>query len=232
MIKASSPFAIVLSALFLGLSISLFELTPLDLWIQDFFFQPQNNIWFIDRNNSLLKFLFYSGIKKLYILFIISIFIALVFFKNHPRVQKYRRGLIIVLLSCIAVPATINLLKAITHIPCPKDLERYGGQYPHISLFKSYPDDFKLPKNIRCYPAGHASGGFALMSLFFLFYRKRQRIIALSLAITLGWSIGLYKMMIGDHFFSHTLVSMQLSWLLIQMIYMVFILKIPKKTEN
>ncbi|SFV54930.1 PAP2 family protein [hydrothermal vent metagenome] len=34
----------------------------------------------------------------------------------------------------------------------------------------------------------------------------------------IGWSMGLYKMMIGDHFLSHTLITMVLAWLIILII--------------
>jgi len=34
----------------------------------------------------------------------------------------------------------------------------------------------------------------------------------------IGWSMGTYKMLIGDHFLSHTTITMILAWLLILMI--------------
>ena len=53
------------------------------------------------------------------------------------------------------------------------------------------------------------------MSLFFLFRRKRAKYAALSAALAIGWSMGIYKMMLGDHFFSHTMITMLLAWLII-----------------
>lgn len=38
------------------------------------------------------------------------------------------------------------------------------------------------------------------------------------MAISIGWALGLYKMFIGDHFLSHTLVTMLLAWLMILLI--------------
>ena len=34
----------------------------------------------------------------------------------------------------------------------------------------------------------------------------------------IGWSMGTYKMLIGDHFLSHTVITMILAWLLILVI--------------
>ncbi|MGB5920380.1 phosphatase PAP2 family protein, partial [Arcobacter sp.] len=60
-----------------------------------------------------------------------------------------------------------------------------------------------------------ASAGFALMSIFFLFKKRKNQIIALSFALFIAWNMALYKMFIGDHFLSHTLISMLLAWLII-----------------
>ena len=119
------------------------------------------------------------------------------------------------LLSLIIIPLCIGSLKAVTNTPCPKNIEFFGGNYPNIQLFDSYPQDFIQESNIKCWPAGHASGGFALMSLFFLFKKRKNKIAALLGAIVIGWSMGTYKMLIGDHFLSHTIVTMIISWLII-----------------
>ena len=71
---------------------------------------------------------------------------------------------------------------------------------------------------VKCWPAGHASGGFALMALFFLFKTPKNQKRALIGALIIGWSIGTYKMLLGDHFISHTIITMILSWLIILII--------------
>jgi len=74
-----------------------------------------------------------------------------------------------------------------------------------------------MPK-IKCWPAGHASGGFALLSLFFLFKSRKNKKIAIITALSVGWAMGLYKMVIGDHFLSHTIITMMLAWLIVLII--------------
>jgi len=98
-------------------------------------------------------------------------------------------------------------------MPCPKNSIRYGGVFPKTKLWQHYPKT--INKTVKCFPAGHASGGFALMSLYFLFRKKRFKIYGLILGILLGWSMGIYKMLIGDHYLSHTIVSMILAWIII-----------------
>ena len=193
----------------------IFEFIPIDIVIQDFFYNFEFHQWILDKNSEIPKLIFYDGIKKIYILFVIGLLLSFIFLRQQRIIIHNKKGLLIVLLSCICVPLLIGLLKGVTNVPCPKDIRHYGGDYPYVTVLSEYPSTFKQTANIRCYPAGHASGGFALMSLFFLFSTKRKKIIALISAITLGWIIGNYKMLIGDHFFSHTLITMILSWLLI-----------------
>ncbi|WP_227686650.1 phosphatase PAP2 family protein [Psychrobacter fozii] len=63
----------------------------------------------------------------------------------------------------------------------------------------------------KCFPAAHASAGFSLYGLVFLPTLKKYRYRIFESMTVLGWTMGLYKMLFGDHFFSHTLVSMLLS---------------------
>jgi membrane-associated PAP2 superfamily phosphatase len=70
----------------------------------------------------------------------------------------------------------------------------------------------------QCFPAAHASGGFALLALFFLFESPRNRARAVRVGLMAGWTMGAYKMAIGDHFLSHTVVSMLLAWLIVNLI--------------
>jgi membrane-associated PAP2 superfamily phosphatase len=197
----------------------LFEYTDLDVILQSYFYNQPLNQWLIDKDNVVLDLLFYSGFKKGLITLAICLLISLVFFYKKPLIQHYRNGLIIVLVSLILVPAFIGELKSITNVPCPKQLQLFGGDYPYVRFLSSYPADFHQIKQAKCFPAGHASGAFALMSLFFLFKTKRNQRIGLSIGLILGWTTGNYKMFIGDHFFSHTLTTMLFAWLIILSIH-------------
>ena len=118
----------------------------------------------------------------------------------------------------ILVPSLVRSLKATINIACARDLAEFGGSISYACVFDTYPDDVRPNEQQACFPAGHASGGFALMSLYFLFDSVRSRRRVLFCAITLGWLMGGYKMAIGDHFFSHTVVTMLLAWLIIRLI--------------
>jgi membrane-associated PAP2 superfamily phosphatase len=209
---------IVLTALILIFSIILFNWIDIDIRLQDYFYNSELKQWIIDRNDPILEFIFYNGIKKIFILFAVILLITVLFFRKIQIIHDYKQGLLIVLFSVLLVPLIVSGLKAITNTPCPKNIRRYNGNYPYVTVLRKYPKGFQQHGKIKCFPAGHASGGFALLSLFFLFKRKNNRIIAFISAMVIAWNIGLYKMLIGDHFLSHTIVTMILAWLLILII--------------
>lgn len=203
---------ILITIICLIFTIALFEFTAIDIIVQGYFYNLDTSSWALDSSEPILKFLLYDGIKKLLIFFAFLILCSLIFFRKKKIIINYKKGLIIVLLSAIIIPVTVGALKATTNMPCPKNIEFFGGNYPDVKLLDSYPIEFMQNKKIKCWPAGHASGGFALLSLFFLFKKRRNQIYALSFALTVGWSMGTYKMLIGDHFLSHTIITMLIAW--------------------
>lgn len=190
----------------------LFEATDIDMWVQDKLYLPGTGEWMLDKHNQTLRLFFYDGPKKLLTLLAGLALLALIILRNNPGIECHRQGLLIVLVSIVVTLVLVGTLKALTNVPCPKDLNHFGGNYPYVTFLHRIPITEPLGR-VRCFPAGHAGGGFALLSLFFLFQRERNRWIGFGLGMTLGWTFGVYKMLIGDHFLSHTLVSMCLAWL-------------------
>ena len=206
------------SAIALILTVIFFGVSGTDIWVQNHFYNPITHQWLIDHDEPVLKFIFYDGIKKLIILVDVVILITLIVGWKKPFLTLYRKGLLIVLLSGIFVPVVVGSFKALTNLPCPKNLEIYGGNYPHTCVWEKYPKSFCQKGKIKCWPAGHASGGFTLLSLIYLFRTRKAKIIAGTSAMILGWSMGSYKMLIGDHFLSHTTITMVLAWFIISLI--------------
>ncbi|QOP45579.1 phosphatase PAP2 family protein [Sulfurimonas paralvinellae] len=210
---------IVLTSLILAAVILFFGITDVDLWVQDIFYNFSTHKWILDSSLQPYRFIFYDGIKKLLIAIAVLLLLTLLFFYKMRIVQEYKRGMVIVILSAIFVPVIVGTLKKETNMPCPYNEVHYSGIYPRTAVWQEYPKEFTLThKRSKCWPAGHASGGFALLSLFFLFKKKRNKIIGLGIGFVTGWSMGLYKMIIGDHFLSHTVITMILAWLIILII--------------
>ncbi|NGZ06331.1 MAG: phosphatase PAP2 family protein [Magnetococcales bacterium] len=191
------------------------ETTTLDLWIQDHFYRFDAGHWWIDKDDPLTRKLFYTWTKRAILIIGIAIIITLIWTWKFNLTMTTRRGLILLALGLTIVPGAISGLKNITNVHCPWSLERYGGQLPHLPLFASQPSDFPEVRPGKCWPAGHPSGGFAFMMLFFVFRNPLWRKLGLGFGLSLGWIMGSYQMLKGAHFFSHVLITMLLSWLLI-----------------
>ena len=209
---------IIITAILLIAVIALFQFTQLDISVQNFFYNFETKTWLIDKDEPILKFFLYDGLKTALIIFAVAILFSLILFRKKAIIQKYKKGLIIVLAAAIFVPLLIGSLKAITNTPCPCNIVNFNGKYPDIKVFDSYPKDFVQTSKAKCWPAGHASGGFALMALFFLFKTTINQKKALITGLVVGWSMGAYKMLLGDHFLSHSIITMLMAWLIILII--------------
>lgn len=209
---------IIASLCLLLLILVLFEMTGADMLVQQQLYNDATQQWLWAKQEPVAKLILYDGANyALYGLAAIILF-ALVFLRKRRLVREYRAGLVVVLLSLILVPGTVALLKSATNVPCPRNLERFGAEAPYVKLFDHFPDTFDRNRRYRCFPAAHASGGFALLAFFFLFKTASGRRWALCLGGAAGGVMGGYKMAIGDHFLSHTLVSLVWAWLLISVI--------------
>ena len=206
---------ILLALGILLLTILLFGLTNIDGYIQDMLYDFHSNTWILDKNLQPWKFIFYDGLKRLLISIAVILLLVLVLFRKNKTIKLYKKGLLLIVLSSIFIPFIIIGLKNNTNMPCPKNEISYGGQMPRTAVWEKYEKPYKSMKHISCWPAGHASGGFVLLSFFFLFSTKRNKMLALFIALGVGWSMGIYKMLIGDHYLSHTIITMILSWICI-----------------
>lgn len=209
---------IAATALLLAAALALEQFTQTDVRLQNIFFDFVNCSWLINKNlNPLLHLLFYTGIKAMIIalsLLVLGIFMTS--FKTD-RLKPWRKACVLFLLAATLVPLSLAGTKKYTNVYCPAQLNLYCGDKPYIKVFGKYPPDFdKTAHNRgRCFPAGHASGGFALMALFFCFKKKKAKLLGLAVGLGAGWSMGCYQMFRGEHFLSHTLTTMFGAWLII-----------------
>jgi membrane-associated PAP2 superfamily phosphatase len=192
------------------LTFFLFEVTDWDIRIQQLFFNAESGRWLIDSEQPMLRLLFYDGPKTLLILLALSLLVAI-----PIRPKPSRRALCLAVLTLMLVPLSVSSLKATTNMPCPKAISSFGGSIYPIKVLERYPPGSLPSVRQRCFPAGHASGGFALIGLLFLSNKPKIRRRIVCLAIVAGSFMGGYKMLIGDHFMSHTLITFCISWLVV-----------------
>ncbi len=210
---------LLLASVLLAAVLILFENTNIDLQLQDWFFLGRPHEWMVDDKNPVGRLFFYTGIKVLLVVLGVALVIGLIASFRWPALRACRKRLLMVVLSMALVPLVIAGLKNTTNVYWPDQLTRYGGNKPYVKVFESYPAGYKQPHRGYGFPAGHASGGFSLLALYFVFRSKRAKFFGLLAGLALGWTMGLYQMAKGVHFLSHTLVTMLGAWLIILIIY-------------
>jgi membrane-associated PAP2 superfamily phosphatase len=206
------PAVALLILLFLGL-----EYSGIDLWVQDHFFNAATQQWLVDGSAAGPRFWFYNGPKGLVILLGVGILVLALlpskWRQKLPGKQLSRRALWVAFLCIGLVPAAIGQLKAVTNIFCPSEIRRYGGDVPYVKVVECYPENDRPERRGRCFPAGHASGGFALFALMGFAATRRGQRLGLAIALGMGWTMGLYQMLKGSHYLSHTVITMLLAWI-------------------
>lgn len=219
--------------LFLGLILLIEKTTNIDLYIQDLFFDFNKKEWIINQKlHLLLSPLFYQGMKALLIISLILAFLGYLSSFCWPKWSSYRFFFLMTFLGLAFVPLLISSAKQITNVYCPVQIERYGGQYPFVRIIESYPSDFSQNKKGKCFPAGHATTGFAFLALYFAFTSKRLKYLGLGIGLFLGTISGVYQMLRGQHFLSHTLFTFVLSWLILTLINYLLVQLKEKKYGN
>lgn len=210
--RTLGPAIALLLLLFLA-----FEYTGIDLWVQDHFYNFTTRAWIVDGNAPGPRLCFYDGPKVAIIVVGVAI-LALALCPQKWRARLpfrgvSRRHLWVAFLTLGTVPAAIGQLKATTNVFCPSEIRRYGGDVPYVRVVEHYPAGDRPERCGRCFPAGHASGGFALVALMGLALTRRGQKVGLALAFAVGWGMGLYQMMKGAHYLSHTVITMLLAWI-------------------
>lgn len=221
MTSGRPPFAIDrtwwLALVALAAVVVLFETTPLDLRVQDFFYDFQAHAWRVDDRGFWGRVFFYKGPKILIVIFAAALLVLALgrarWRKRLSRPPVRRRDLFVVVAVLATAPALIALGKATTNVFFPSQIRRYGGFAPYVRTFGTYPENDRPAQRGKGFPAGHASGGFALLSLAGLAGTRRGQSIGLLAGLAAGSLMGGYQMLKGAHYLSHTLVTALVCWL-------------------
>lgn len=195
----------------------LFRTTDIDRWLIGFYFDSTAHAFPL-RDDAFLQNVMHSGLKLVVIAIGMAIFGAFLLSYLVPQMVSYRRRLLWLFLGMAGATLLVSLIKHNSALHCPWDLAEYGGYAPFHTLFESLPDN-TTPG--RCFPGGHASGGFALFAFYFGLrdtHKMHARVLlagGLALGAVMGWA----QMMRGAHFLSHTIWSAWLEWIFLAVLY-------------
>lgn len=198
----------------------LFEATPLDRALIAAYYDASAHA-FLLRDDLFLQNVMHSGAKLLVIGIAFAVFGAYLLTWLLPQWEPHRRRLLWIVAGMAGGALLVSLLKHGSALHCPWDLAEYGGYAPFHGLLDRLPDGIAAG---HCFPGGHASGGFALVALYFGLHDVRPRLARLFLAAGLiaGMAMGWGQMMRGAHFLSHNVWSGWVVWMYLAVQYAVF----------
>ena len=199
-------------------SLVLFQCTGLDLTLQDRIYNFSERRWTLPRDSKVLEFTFHQLPKYLIFLLVAVMLVRFFadgrvgFLQSIPRPSGRRLG--VLLLTLALTPALVSLTKKATRVHCPWAVQRYGGPEPYVRPLSSYEECCPPGRKGECWPAGHASGGFALFALASLAVTPRGIRRGLLAGALMGVITGGYQMLKGAHYLSDTVVTMLLAWII------------------
>lgn len=206
-------------ALLLVLVALMESYTGWDTAAQRLWFDSATHEWVVSNElHARLTWFFYDGPKILLVVLGIACVAGVLGGARWNLPPECRRGCLLLLLSLAFVPMLLGGAKQFTNVYCPKQIEEFGGEYVHQGVLECRNPANEGRSPGRCFPAGHASGGFALMMLFFCFRSRRDRWAGLGAGLIAGWGMGFYQMLRGQHFLSHTLFTMIGAWMIILLV--------------
>jgi membrane-associated PAP2 superfamily phosphatase len=206
------------SAIFLPLAL-LFESSNLDMWLATALYQWEGSAWAL-KGNWLTFAIMHQGGNILIYAFSFLVLLLAICSRWVAMLNPWKKSLTYLFVCMAAIPTVIVLLKHFSQVPCPWVLQDFGAsRLYHHNL--AYP--LSSSRGGHCFPSGHASAGFALLSLYFAAYpgsRKNTWLFLLP-GLILGASFGLAQQLRGAHFLSHDLWSAFLSWLIALLVFAV-----------
>lgn len=183
-----------------------------DQWLADRLFALEGHQWLL-REAWITSTLMHKGGKWLSAVATLMVLMLCLYQWGHGKDRRLRWALLYLVLAIALGTGAVSLLKSLTHMDCPWDLVRYGGERPFVGLLQARPA--ALPA-AACFPAGQASAGYAWVSLYFsaLLWRPAWRWRGLAIGLLAGIALGFAQQLRGAHFMSHDVATLSVCWLL------------------
>ncbi len=213
-----------LAHLWLPLGIGLAVFTLLmgfggDQWLADHLFQLEGGRWAL-QDAWLTRSVIHAAGKWLSTTAALVVMLLCFHTWRRGRDRTLRWALLYVVGAVALGTGLVSLLKSLVPMECPWDLLRYGGHEPFVGLFSHRPAGMAAR---ACFPAGHASAGYAWVCLYFFarLWRPAWRWVGLWIGLGSGLVFGIGQQLRGAHFLSHDVATALICWLLSLGLYQV-----------
>ncbi|WP_051298948.1 phosphatase PAP2 family protein [Marinobacterium litorale] len=181
----------------------------LDRLLADTLFSLEGKQWLL-RDHWLFSEVLHTGGRRISEAFLGLICLAWLSSAYIKGLRPWRRALGYLVFAPLTATLLVSSLKQLTGVECPWNLSVYGGDQPYIPLLQAL---FQYGDG-ACFPAGHASAGYAWVALYFaaLELKPVWKWRCLGGALLLGVLFGVTQQLRGAHFLSHDLWSLIICW--------------------
>lgn len=203
-----------------ALLFSAIEYWQLDFLLANRIYALEGGQW-LYKDHWLFSTVLHTDARNVMISLLFIVLIGLVSSFCIRQLLPLRTALAYLFSSATLSALLITTAKHFSQMDCPWDLVNYGGTLAFIPYFHARPE--WMP-NAQCFPAGHASAGYAWLGLYFLAltYRPQWKHLILVAILCLGILFGAVQQLRGAHFISHDLVTLTLCWLTALLLYPLF----------
>ncbi|MBC7713660.1 MAG: phosphatase PAP2 family protein [Rhizobacter sp.] len=204
----SQKLDFIIPSIFLIVLVFVFHQTFLDEWLASHFY-VQGSSWIYRNNYILEKILHKDGV-----IFSTTILVAVcgywIYLWKSKTDEKRRDYCGFITAATVLTIVCVFFLKRWSTLPCPWDVVAFGGDRAPSALWQMFSSN--LP-NGKCFPAGHSSGGYGFLSVYFgyTFIYGNRNLKTLIPGLVIGITFGITQQMRGAHFLSHDLTTILIS---------------------
>ncbi len=201
-----SVLPVFLLALALQGIISLFNV---DFIWAHWLFAQEGGHWSL-KDNWILSSVIHNGGRELSVMLALGCNLAFLLSFVMDSLRPSRNLWAYLACAPILAAGVVSLGKQLSGVACPWSLQLLGGERPYVPLVQQ----LFSPGEGACFPAGHASAGYAWFALYFVaaeYWPKSRRHILMMVSL-LGLVFGFAQQLRGAHFLSHDLWSLVICW--------------------
>lgn len=179
----------------------------LDMRIASWIYSVGGDAWTY-KDAFWTKKVIHKGGRLLTSLGVLSLLTLIVLSFLRPNLQRWRKPSAWLFVAIAVSTGTVSLIKRYSGLECPWSISGLGGMKQYITLFDA------RALGPGCFPAGHASGGYAWIALYFFFaeVHPKYRPLGLAIGMSVGLTFGIGQQFRGAHFLSHDVVAALICW--------------------
>lgn len=201
---------------------TLFNLLDIDKILADYLYRLQGNSWAL-KDNWITEQVLHKGGRIASLLLALVVLGLLVASYGLSNWIQHRKPLVYLFAAIAGNSLLVSLLKSFLAVSCPWEFQRYGGSLNYHTVF----EQLSLRNGGGCFPAGHASAGYAWIALYFFWlgHASNLRWAGLAIPLVAGIAFGFAQQVRGAHFISHDVWTLAICWFYSLVLYLLMFKK-------